>query len=176
MPILAPPPIAAQQNAQGEREVEASQGPSADPPHRHDFAFGKHNPDIFNRLVLEVAGAQFVMKMSSTNANKRSASPTQDDIVDVNALLQPKKKAKRSGAGPKRKAAAAASGKCDEDADQLTKDVTMGTTDGAVGGSRARWWIDDVFASLAHAAGSILSDSCLGMMPEQTCLSVPGPI
>ena len=146
---------------------------SSEPARRRSFAFGKHLPDIFNRLVLEVAGAQFVMKLVKSSGKRAAASSVEGaegDVVDVVSLLQPKKKAKR--ANPKKKATgtgtstgggSSGQGGEQEGAEQLTREVEMAT--GGVEGSRARWWIDDVFACLAHAAGGYLSKvrSCLAL-------------
>ena len=138
---------------------------SSDPAHRHSFAFGKHLPDIFNRLVLEVVGAPFVVKLVKSSGKRAAASSvggSEGDVVDVASLLQPKKKAKRAnpkkkltGTGTSTGGGSSGQGGEQEGAEQLTREVEMAT--GGVEGSRARWWIDDVFACLAHAAGGYLS-------------------
>ena len=132
-----------------------------------EFAFAKHMPDVMNRILTEIAGAPFLKQASGAGKSKRAAPATAagsseatTGAVDINDLLQPKKKAKRA-AGAKRKAGK--SGAQQEDAsnvaiDDLQQDVAMQGENGDEGiATRPRWWVDDVLGCLAHAAGGAQS-------------------
>ena len=143
-----------------------------------EFMFGKHLPDVVNRVLTEVAGAPFLKQaVAASSKGKRAASTAagnqagQDGqaavvpAVDINELLQPKKKARK---GPKRKAApaSAAQGGDTPNTDPATleslqEDVCMAPAgnvgEGGEVATRARWWIDDMLGCLAHAAGGASS-------------------
>ncbi|CAE7226843.1 unnamed protein product [Symbiodinium sp. CCMP2592] len=133
--------------------------------------FSKHMPDVFARVVTEIAGAPFVNRLAAAAAKKRAASGEADgtggatsSAVDVNDLLTPeaKKKQRRATAKAKTRAAAAATSamEAQQEAGTLQDDVAMvmsvddGEQDTDVP-SRKRWWIDDVFACMVHAAGGM---------------------
>ena len=125
------------------------------------FLFVKHMPQIIDRLRTDVAGAVFVEKLAQARMKalqQAAASNAMDDhadnqakIQDINDLLHPKKRAKKSQQ-PKRKAAAKKSAQAPAATaaeDELEADINV---DG-LGTTRNRWWIDDVLLGLAHAAG-----------------------
>ena len=133
-----------------------------------EFMFSKHQPDVIGRVVTEIAGAAFVNRLAAAAAKKRAASGEADSTggatlsaLDVNDLLtpQPKKKRRATPKAKSRAAAAATSAlQAEQDASTLQDDVAMvmGPEDGEPdedAPSRKRWWIDDVFTCLAHAAG-----------------------
>ena len=135
-----------------------------------DFAFGKHIPETINRVVTEIAGAPFVSRLAAAaSAAKRkhqqqacadAQGESQAQAVDINTLLtvQPKKRARRAAPKSKRAATPKTTAAPDADDVELVQDIVMGF-DAAAGDdstSRARWWVDDVFACLAHAAGGSL--------------------
>ena len=121
------------------------------------FAFSKHTPDILNRLMTEITGAQFVGKVSKGRgpASKGKESAGDDNsnkTVDVDELLKPQPKKRKTA--PKRKAAAKSSAAVNtETAADLQEEVTIGDKDGVV--SRPRCWVDDLLCCLAHAAGGV---------------------
>ena len=130
-----------------------------DPPQRKlpDFLFSRHLPDVLNRVLTEIAGAPFVLRANKRKSAPSTAEPGTDDVVDINDLLSaPKKKARRTG-GAKSKAKAKPKASSEASAVDTTDVVMAGgdTSEATEGSSRARWWIDDVIACLAHAAGGV---------------------
>ena len=132
-----------------------------------EFGFAKHMPDTLNRVVTEISGAPFVTRLvaqAAAAAAKRKADQGADhqgqSAVDVNELLtvQPKKRQRRAAAPKSRRGttAKAAAQPADVDVEIQDGDVAMAASDDAA--SRPRWWVDDVFSCLAHAAGGAQSD------------------
>ena len=125
-----------------------------------EFGFAKHMPDTLNRVVTEISGAPFVTRLvaqAAAAAAKRKTDQGADQqgqtAVDVNELLtvQPKKRQRRAAAPKSRKGAAAKAAAQPADVDVEIQDIAMAASDDAA--SRPRWWVDDVFSCLAHAAG-----------------------
>ena len=123
---------------------------------------------MINRLLTEIAGARFVDKLAG-GGNKRPTTRDASDgsALDVNELLQPKKKARKASA-PKRRAApkgaaASAARVPTESKDDIEADVEMSVngqaSDDATAHSRARWWVDDLLSCLVHAAGGATTTS-----------------
>ena len=119
-------------------------------------------PETINRVVTEIAGAPFVNRLAAAaSAAKRkqqqkagvdTQGEQQAHTVDINELLtvQPKKRARR--ATPKAKRLATPKPAAAPEADDIElEDITMGDES-----TRARWWVDDMFSCLAHAAGGSL--------------------
>ena len=123
-------------------------------------------PELINRIVTAVAGAPFVDRVTASKATKQTgtdAEKTPATAIDVNELLQPKKRARKTTTAPKRKAAAKSKAQIEtENAMQLREDVVMTDGHNSSGGvSRPRWWVDDLLCCLAHAAGSLLALCCI---------------
>ena len=109
-----------------------------------------------NRLLTEIKGAPFVEKMAggSKASKKKTAGAGEEEAtaVDVNELLQPKKKRKM----PKRKAAPKSTAGPQESAADVQEEVVLGDADDSAAPTRPRWWVDDLLGCLEHAAGSSL--------------------
>lgn len=114
-----------------------------------EFIFVKHMPKEIDRLRTEVNGASFGFKVNKTKGAKKCSNADDDggnDTINVQDLLQPKKKRKTTAKkAPKAKAKSQAE---PEEAQQIFADVDVGGS-----GTRKRWWIDDVLSCLIHAAG-----------------------
>ena len=153
------------QQAVEKGDAEGGQGTATQLSRRlPDFAFGKHMPDLITRVLTEISGAPFVRQAAaaSSNKSKRASQMAQaSSTVDVNDLLQPKKKARKVA---KAKAKSKATNEADTPMAALDDDVQMQAADAAGdegGSSRPRWWIDDVLGCLAHAAGGLLDGTQL---------------
>ena len=130
-----------------------------------EWIFAKHAPALIDRLKTEVGGATFAAKIFKTTA-KRGKAEEADDMsaamaIDVNELLNPKKRKRAAGKAKAKSAAKAKSqakkksaGAEDENPDDVLADIDDGS-----GCSRKRWWVDDVLCAVIHAAGIWLASS-----------------
>ena len=130
------------------------------------WGFAKASQGVIERLKTEITGAKFVEKLFASS-NKRGTTTTTTDEngdgdsssagkLDISDILQPKKKAKKTGSGVKGKAKAKsrANGPEPEYDDVTGADAAVPLEHGA---ERPRWWVDDMLLSLVHAAGGSLS-------------------
>ena len=133
------------------------------------WGFAKSSPGVIERLKTEIAGAKFVEKLFTATTRKGTTTSTDQNSdgngasenlskLDISDILQPKKKAKKTGAGVKAKAKA--KGRAGPAGPEAEYDDVAGA-DAAVplehGAERPRWWVDDMLLSLVHAAGGSLS-------------------
>ena len=139
---------------------------SSDPAHRHSFALGSTCLNIFNRLVLEVVGAPFVVKLVKSSGKRAAASSvggSEGDVVDVASLLQPKKKAKR--ANPKKKLTGTGTSTGGGSSGQGGEQEGAGTAHSR-GGDGHRWG----GRIPGRDGGSMMSSHAWHMQLEVTCL------
>ena len=127
------------------------------------FAFGKHLPLVIERIKTEIAGARFVEKISNKQQLKKKQNQTSqetDPKLDINDVLNPRKRRKGGAAKAKAKARPTNTrdGGEEEGQAEIESTVTVGAADYAV--ERARWWIDDLLGCVVHSAGGVLSSSC----------------
>ena len=124
---------------------------SADDVVLPEWIFSKYAPALIERLKTEIGGASFAVKIFKPT----DKAPQDAATVDVNDLLAPAKKRKRTAPKAKGKAAARSrqtdTGDSKENAETVLADVAEGS-----GCSRKRWWLDDVLAAMIHAAGHFL--------------------
>ena len=134
-----------------ENATEQSLTARALPP----FSFGKHSPQIIERIKTEATGAQFIDKIGPPK-KRTSDDDANSKGMDIQELLQPKKKAKKKAKAKSQPKAAACPG--DDMEDEQGKARATVVTE--FGSERDRWWIDDVIFSLSHAAGGFLVSFC----------------
>ena len=131
------------------------------------FSFGKSQPQIIERIKTEIAGAQFVDKIAPPK--KRVTEEDDAKGMDIQDLLQPKKKAKKAAGKAKAKASAKAAACPGEDAEDEQGKARAAAIVSEFGSERARWWIDDVIFCLSHAAGGFSATSCkLGVVRSES--------
>ena len=150
-------------------QVCASLTPGAEDARRlpDPTIFQKHNPAMFERFKVPIAGASFIKKLFKSRKGQQvedtDGHDGQKDEEAQEASEAPGKGSRGRGRGRgrgKAKAKAKAKSKAgvlDDLEEQKEKDEMMSDVKMDMADSRPRWWLDDLIGCLVHAARRALT-------------------